>query len=96
MRSVRMTTLDNQRQRLEREIIEAKKKIISIGEGSFPNLKVVNQLRESIERNMQLISMIEQHRPAKVSGLKAKVIYKKKGESCLNEPPLSEVKCLVY
>ncbi|WP_231875616.1 hypothetical protein, partial [Oleiphilus sp. HI0086] len=74
MRTLRLTTLDNQRQRLEREIIETKKKIVAANEGAFPDLGLVKQLRDSIERNMQLISMIDQHRPARISKLKAKVI----------------------
>lgn len=74
MRTLRLTTLDNQRQRLEREIIEAKQKIVAISGGEFPNVMLLNQLRESIERNMQLITMIEQHRPAKLSNLRVKAL----------------------
>jgi len=61
MRTLRMTTLDCQRQGLEQEIIESKKKILMIRESAFPDLKLVSQLRESIERNLQLIAMIEEH-----------------------------------
>lgn len=61
MRTLRMTTLDCQRQRLEQEIIDSKKKILLIRESDFPDLKQITQLRETIERSMQLLSMLEQH-----------------------------------
>ncbi len=74
MRTLGLTTLDNQRQRLERENIDTKQKIVALSEGEYPNLALLNQLRESIERNMQLITMIKQHRPAKVSNLRVKAL----------------------
>lgn len=74
MRTASLTTLDNQRLRLEKEIIKAKQRIVLISEGEYPDVGSINQLRESIERNMQLITMIDQHRPAKVSGFSAKVL----------------------
>jgi hypothetical protein len=74
MRTVGLTTLDNQRLRLEREILEAKKKIAILTDSDYLDMNSINQLKDSIERNMQLISMISQHRPAKVSSFSAKVV----------------------
>jgi len=56
-----MNTLEQQRQRLENEIIETKERIIKVKGGRFPDLKALNLLNETIERNLQLIGMIEQH-----------------------------------
>ena len=56
-----MRTLEFQRQRLENEIIESKSKIWQIRDSDFPDLKALNQLHDAIERNMQLINMIDQH-----------------------------------
>jgi len=56
-----MRTLQFQRQRLESEIIESKSKVWQIRDSDFPDLKALNQLHDTIERNMQLINMIDQH-----------------------------------
>ena len=56
-----MKTLEFQRQRLESEIITSKLRIRQIKESDFPDLNFLNQLHDSITRNMQLIGMIEQH-----------------------------------
>ena len=56
-----MRTLEFQKQRLESEIIASKSKIWEIRESQFPDLKALNQLHDTIERNMQLINMIDQH-----------------------------------
>jgi len=56
-----MNTLEQQRQRLENEIIETKERIRKVKGGRFPDLKALNLLNETIERNLQLIGMIEQH-----------------------------------
>ncbi len=56
-----MTTLDSQRDKLEREIIETKQLIVHIKEGAYPDISKLNQLKDTIERHMQLINMIDQH-----------------------------------
>jgi len=56
-----INTLEQQRQRLENEIIETKERILKVKAGRFPDLKALNLLNETIERNLQLIGMIEQH-----------------------------------
>jgi len=56
-----MRTLECQRQRLESEIIASKAKVWQIKDSEFPDLKALNQLHDAIERNMQLINMIDQH-----------------------------------
>jgi len=56
-----MNTLEQQRQRLENEIISTKERIWQIKDSKLPDLKALNLLNETIERNMQLIGMIEQH-----------------------------------
>ena len=60
-----MNTLEQQQNRLEEEIIAVKERIWQIRDSSFPDLKLLNQLNETIERNIQLIDMIALHlRPA--------------------------------
>jgi len=56
-----MNTLEQQQNRLEEEIISAKERIWKIRDSRFPDLKLLNQLNETIERNMQLINMIALH-----------------------------------
>mgnify|MGYP000597813827 CR=1 FL=1 len=56
-----MNTLEHQHKRLEKEIIAAKERIWQIRDSRFPDLKLLNQLDETIERNMQLIDMIALH-----------------------------------
>ena len=56
-----MNTLEQQRQRLENEIIDTKERIWKVKGGRFPDLKALNLLNETIERDLQLIGMIEQH-----------------------------------
>jgi len=53
--------MEFQRTRLEEEMIKAKSRIRQIRESSFPDLNALKQLQESVERNMQLIGMIDQH-----------------------------------
>lgn len=57
-----MDTLQYQRQRLEDEVIDANANIRMIRESEFPDLNALQQLMESIERNKQLIGMIDNHR----------------------------------
>lgn len=61
MSAVGMTTLDCQRQNLEKEIIKTKDMIWSLKQSDFPDLAYLGQLRDKVERNMQLINMIDQH-----------------------------------
>jgi len=56
-----MNTLEQQYKRLEEEIFVAKERIWEIRGSRFPDLKLLNQLNETIERNMQLIDMIATH-----------------------------------
>ena len=56
-----MNTLEQQHKRLEEEIIAAKERVWQIRDSRFPDLKLLNQLNETIERNMQLIDMIALH-----------------------------------
>ena len=56
-----MTTMEFQRTRLEAEMIKAKDRIRQIRESSFPDLNAIKQLQESVERNLQLIGMIDHH-----------------------------------
>ena len=56
-----MNTLEQQRERLENEIISTKERICQIKDSKLPDLKALNLLNETVERNMQLIGMIEQH-----------------------------------
>ena len=56
-----MNTLEQQRKRLEEEIIAVKQKIWQVRESKFPDLKLLKKLNETIERNMQLIDMIALH-----------------------------------
>jgi len=56
-----MNTLQYQRQRLEDEMNVAKANMQLIRESEFPDLKTLQQYRESIERNQQLIGMIDNH-----------------------------------
>ena len=56
-----MRTMEFQRQRLEEEMIKAKGRIRQIRESSYPDLSALKQLQESVERNLQLIGMIDQH-----------------------------------
>jgi len=53
--------MEFQRQRLEEEMIKAKGRIRQIRESSYPDLSALKQLQESVERNLQLIGMIDQH-----------------------------------
>ncbi len=56
-----MNTLRYQRQRLENGIIASKERIRAIRESEFLDLKTLHQLNETIERNLQLICMIDHH-----------------------------------
>lgn len=56
-----INTLEQQKQRLETEILESEKQIWRVRASRFPDLKLLNQLNESIERNTQLIDMIDLH-----------------------------------
>jgi len=56
-----MNTLEQQHKRLEEEIFVAKERILQVRRSRFPDLKLLNQLNETIERNMQLIDMILLH-----------------------------------
>ena len=62
-----MRTLEFQRQRLEKEIMASKQGIRTIRESDFPDVNALNQLHDAIERNMQLIGMIDQHLDAQSS-----------------------------
>ncbi|MFT6122637.1 MAG: hypothetical protein ACJASG_001165 [Oleiphilaceae bacterium] len=60
-----MNTLEQQQKRLETEVLAVKEQIWQIRDSRFPDLKLLNQFNETIERNMQLIDMIALHlRPA--------------------------------
>jgi hypothetical protein len=56
-----MNTLEQQQQRLEQEILVVKEQIWQIRDSRFPDLKLLNQLNETVERNTQLIDMIALH-----------------------------------
>jgi len=56
-----MNTLEQQQNRLEEEIIAVKERIWQIRDSRFPDLKLLHQLNETIERNIQLIDMIALH-----------------------------------
>ena len=56
-----INTLEQQQQRLEKEIVAVKEQIWQVRASRFPDLKLLNQLNETIERNMQLIDMIAMH-----------------------------------
>ena len=56
-----MNTLQQQHKRLEAEIIATKERIWQIRNSKSPDFKLLNQLNETIERNMQLIDMIAMH-----------------------------------
>lgn len=56
-----MSLLEAHKQRLEREIVDAKTKIWQMQNSDFPDLMTINQLKEAVERNWQLIEMIDMH-----------------------------------
>jgi len=56
-----MNTLAQQKIRLETEIIAAKQSIVALKECAITDFKTINHHAETIERNMQLISMIDNH-----------------------------------
>lgn len=56
-----MNTLAQQKCRLESEIIAAKQNIAALKESDVMDLKAINHHAETIERNMQLITMIDNH-----------------------------------
>ncbi len=56
-----MNTLSVHKARLEAEIVQAKVKIQRIRESEFPDLKALNELNDSVQRNLQLIGMIDNH-----------------------------------
>lgn len=56
-----MSLLNAHKKRLEDEIITAKDKIRAIRDCEFPDLATIKQLNEQIERNWQLIGMIDHH-----------------------------------
>ena len=61
MKAVRMTTLECQRKNLEREIIQTKEMMWDVKESEYPDIGLLNQLRDKVERNLQLINMIDHH-----------------------------------
>jgi hypothetical protein len=56
-----MNTLEQQQKRLEKEIVAVKEQIWQVRGSRFPDLKLLNQLNETIERDLQLIDMIALH-----------------------------------
>ena len=56
-----MSLLNAHKKRLEDEIIAAKEKVRAIKDCEFPDLAALKQLNEQIERNWQLIGMIDHH-----------------------------------
>lgn len=56
-----MNTLAHQKKRLEAEIFEAKNCIAQLKECMMPDMKTIKLHNETIERNMQLIAMIDNH-----------------------------------
>jgi len=56
-----MNTLEAHKLRLEKEIREAEENIRRIRVSEFPDLKALNALQESIERNRQVIGMVSNH-----------------------------------
>jgi len=56
-----MTTIEFQRKRLEDELIAAKQKITLVRNSRFPDINTLNQLQDTVERNLQLIGMIDHH-----------------------------------
>lgn len=56
-----MNTLAQQKKRLEAEIIDAKTCLASLKDQCVPDIKSIKLHSETIERNMQLISMIDNH-----------------------------------
>ena len=56
-----INTLEHQKRRLEKEITAAQVRIQEVQESRFPDLKLLNQLNETIERNTQLVDMIALH-----------------------------------
>jgi len=61
-----MNTLEAQKQRLENEIIRAKARMLELHQNEYPDLNLLGSLKELVERNFQLISMIDQHTTANV------------------------------
>lgn len=56
-----MRTLLEQRKRLEREIIATKEMLAERASESVSDIKTIQLHKDTIERNMQLISMIDNH-----------------------------------
>jgi len=56
-----MNPLSAQKKRLEQEIQDAKWRVQAIQESGLPDISVMRQLDELMERNLQLIEMIDKH-----------------------------------
>lgn len=56
-----MDTLGHQKNQLEKEIAAARDRITHVRRSQFPDLKLLKQLTETIERNTQLVDMIALH-----------------------------------
>lgn len=56
-----MNTLLQQKQRLSEEIVSARAKLEAVKAEQLPDLKLIQQFKETIERNGQLIQMIDGH-----------------------------------
>ncbi len=56
-----MNTLEHHKRRLEAEISSALESIRQIRASDCPDLKALNQLNDAVERNRQVIGMINNH-----------------------------------
>lgn len=56
-----MNTLLQQKQRLSEEIVSARAKLKAVKAEQLQDLKLIQQFKETIERNGQLIQMIDGH-----------------------------------
>jgi len=70
--AVVMQLLEVQKVRLEQEIVQAKEKLRQLSLDSCQDLSTIRQLQEQLERNWQLIGMIDEHLgpSAKVTNLR--------------------------
>jgi pantothenate kinase-related protein Tda10 len=58
---VDMHLLEAQKIRLEQEIIQAKEQLRQLHVDGCHDISVIKQLQETIERNWQLVGMIDEH-----------------------------------
>jgi hypothetical protein len=56
-----VTTLEAQRVRLERELLDAEQQLLVIRQNSVPNFKQINFYSDLIVRNRELMNMIDTH-----------------------------------